>query len=129
MNILHEVFDWVGIPVLVAAFIILYFAQQKFPLRKRVQSIFKRSVINNIISVPSFLLLRFMFLPAMVWLTISNESWQIGLNYLYQWPVWAEFIIAFFVFDYTNYLWHVLNHRIPLLWRFHLVHHTDLDLD
>jgi len=27
------------------------------------------------------------------------------------------------------YVWHRLNHRVPLLWRFHLVHHTDLDLD
>jgi sterol desaturase/sphingolipid hydroxylase (fatty acid hydroxylase superfamily) len=31
--------------------------------------------------------------------------------------------------DYTFYIWHVLMHRIPLLWRFHLVHHVDLDLD
>ena len=31
--------------------------------------------------------------------------------------------------DYTLYLWHVLNHRLPWLWRMHLPHHTDLDLD
>ena len=31
--------------------------------------------------------------------------------------------------DYTIYLWHVLTHKVPLLWRFHLVHHLDLDLD
>jgi sterol desaturase/sphingolipid hydroxylase (fatty acid hydroxylase superfamily) len=30
--------------------------------------------------------------------------------------------------DYTTYLWHRLNHAAPL-WRFHAVHHTDLDLD
>lgn len=129
MNILHEIFDWIGIPVLVSVFIILYFVQQKFPLRKKVQSIWKRSIINNVISIPSFLLLRFMFLPVMIWLTIRNESWHFGLNYLYKLPVWIEFAIAFLIFDYTNYLWHILNHRIPLLWRFHLVHHTDLDLD
>ena len=38
-------------------------------------------------------------------------------------------MIAFLLLDYTNYLWHILNHKIPLLWRFHLVHHTDHDLD
>lgn len=26
-------------------------------------------------------------------------------------------------------MWHRLNHRIPFLWRFHNVHHTDLDMD
>jgi hypothetical protein len=31
--------------------------------------------------------------------------------------------------DYTLYLWHVLTHRVPFLWRFHAVHHIDLDLD
>ncbi|MBC7555609.1 MAG: sterol desaturase family protein, partial [Chryseobacterium sp.] len=38
-------------------------------------------------------------------------------------------IIAFFLLDYSNYLWHVVLHKMPLMWRFHLVHHTDLDLD
>ena len=27
------------------------------------------------------------------------------------------------------YIWHVLTHKVPFLWRFHLVHHVDLDLD
>jgi len=31
--------------------------------------------------------------------------------------------------DYTIYVWHVLTHKVPALWRLHLVHHVDLDLD
>jgi sterol desaturase/sphingolipid hydroxylase (fatty acid hydroxylase superfamily) len=31
--------------------------------------------------------------------------------------------------DYTLYIWHVLTHRVPFLWRFHIVHHADLDMD
>ena len=31
--------------------------------------------------------------------------------------------------DIAFYYWHVPNHRIPLLWRFHNVHHIDPDLD
>lgn len=31
--------------------------------------------------------------------------------------------------DYTLWIWHLLNHHVPLLWRFHRVHHVDLDLD
>ncbi len=38
-------------------------------------------------------------------------------------------LVTFLILDYTNYLWHVLNHQLPMLWRFHLVHHTDPDLD
>jgi len=36
---------------------------------------------------------------------------------------------ALVLMDYTFYVWHVLLHRAPLLWRFHAVHHVDLDLD
>jgi sterol desaturase/sphingolipid hydroxylase (fatty acid hydroxylase superfamily) len=31
--------------------------------------------------------------------------------------------------DYTLYAWHVLTHRVPLLYRFHRVHHSDLEMD
>ncbi len=129
MDILHRVFDWIGIPILVIVFWLLFFIESKFSLRKRVQSKSQRLLINNAISIPSFILLRFMFLPTMIWLTIQNEKIHFGLNYLYELPPWIELLIGFIIFDYVNYLWHILNHRIPLLWRFHLVHHTDHDLD
>jgi sterol desaturase/sphingolipid hydroxylase (fatty acid hydroxylase superfamily) len=44
-------------------------------------------------------------------------------------PDWAEFIVAFLLLDLTFYYWHVANHSIPWLWRFHNVHHVDPDLD
>ncbi|PYJ95520.1 MAG: hypothetical protein DME62_00235 [Verrucomicrobia bacterium] len=31
--------------------------------------------------------------------------------------------------DYAYWWWHWANHMVPLFWRFHNVHHTDLDLD
>lgn len=36
---------------------------------------------------------------------------------------------AVLLLDYTLFLWHILTHRVPGLWRFHRVHHADLDLD
>jgi sterol desaturase/sphingolipid hydroxylase (fatty acid hydroxylase superfamily) len=41
----------------------------------------------------------------------------------------VETLAAVLWMDYTMYLWHILLHRVPLLWRFHLAHHTDLDMD
>jgi sterol desaturase/sphingolipid hydroxylase (fatty acid hydroxylase superfamily) len=38
-------------------------------------------------------------------------------------------IASILLLDYTLYVWHVLTHRLPFLWRFHLPHHVDLDLD
>ena len=40
-----------------------------------------------------------------------------------------EVAAAVVLMDYTLYLWHVVTHRVPFLWRFHVAHHVDLDLD
>ena len=37
--------------------------------------------------------------------------------------------LAFILLDYSLWGWHWLNHRVPLLWRFHAAHHADLDMD
>jgi sterol desaturase/sphingolipid hydroxylase (fatty acid hydroxylase superfamily) len=39
---------------------------------------------------------------------------------------WAA---AFVLLDAWLYLWHRANHAVPLLWRFHRVHHADADMD
>lgn len=41
----------------------------------------------------------------------------------------ATAIIALFLLDLSNYFMHRLKHGVPLLWRFHRVHHTDAHLD
>ena len=43
-------------------------------------------------------------------------------------PKWAQLPLALMLMDYTLFLWHILTHRVPFLWRFHVVHHTDVDL-
>ena len=86
-------------------------------------------MINFIVSIPAFVLLRLLFIPAMIWLAVKNQQWHFGLNYLYDAPLWIHIAISFLLLDYSNYLWHIVLHKFPLMWRFHLVHHTDLDLD
>jgi sterol desaturase/sphingolipid hydroxylase (fatty acid hydroxylase superfamily) len=44
-------------------------------------------------------------------------------------PKSLRVVLGFLLLDYTLYLWHWLNHRVPVLWRFHAVHHIDIDLD
>src|SRR4029079_14575712 len=41
---------------------------------------------------------------------------------------WLEVLLAVVLLDYTLYVWHVLTHQVPWLWRVHRVHHADLDL-
>jgi sterol desaturase/sphingolipid hydroxylase (fatty acid hydroxylase superfamily) len=54
---------------------------------------------------------------------------RLGLIRWLRLPPGLRFVLGFLLLDYTLYLWHRLNHHLPFLWRFHAVHHTDLDLD
>lgn len=42
---------------------------------------------------------------------------------------WIQAVVAVALLDLLTYALHRAFHRAPLLWRFHAVHHTDLDLD
>ena len=42
---------------------------------------------------------------------------------------WQELLASFLLLDLLIYFQHRLFHRTPLFWRFHRMHHTDLDLD
>lgn len=45
------------------------------------------------------------------------------------WPLMLQGIVAFVLGDFLVYWWHRACHRVPVLWRFHSVHHTPVALD
>ncbi len=129
MRLINRVFDKKGTPILAGIFVVLFIAESRRRLRKRTMPRWKRITTNSVVAIPSVPLLRFVLLPVMIWLAKKNKKMKWGINYQYKAPPFIKAFVAFLIMDYTNYLWHVLNHKIPLLWRFHLVHHTDVDLD
>jgi len=129
MNIIKRVFDFRGTPILASVFAALFIAESKWQLRKRVQPRVKRIIINSIVSIPAFGLLRCLFLPVMVKLATKNEQNRFGLYYQYKAHPLFKYTVTILLLDYGSYLWHIVNHKIPLLWRFHVVHHSDADLD
>lgn len=44
-------------------------------------------------------------------------------------PEWMSILLGVFSLDFVIYLQHAMFHFIPVLWRLHRVHHTDLDFD
>jgi sterol desaturase/sphingolipid hydroxylase (fatty acid hydroxylase superfamily) len=57
------------------------------------------------------------------------EDEELGLAPMISRSPAVRVITAVVALDYGLYLWHVLTHRVPFLWRFHLVHHVDLGMD
>jgi hypothetical protein len=67
--------------------------------------------------------------PVVVPLARLVEERRWGLLKVLRLPVRTEILLGAVLLDYTLYLWHILTHKVLLLWRFHQVHHVDLDLD
>jgi sterol desaturase/sphingolipid hydroxylase (fatty acid hydroxylase superfamily) len=59
--------------------------------------------------------------------TVSRwaEAEEFGLLNQIDMSIWATIPVAVLGLDGVSYFWHRANHRIPLLWRFHQVHHSD----
>jgi len=127
MGQIAKLFDKKAAPILSAFFVVLFLLEHKRKLRKTTQPLNKRAATNTIVAIPAFALLRLLFLPIMVKLALTNKNYGIGRRL--KLPPIIDWVVTFLILDYGNYLWHFVNHRIPVLWRFHLVHHTDLDLD
>ena len=57
----------------------------------------------------------------------EERGW--GLFNMVALPSWLELLLALFLLDLAIYLQHRLFHYVPVLWRLHLMHHADLDVD
>ena len=69
------------------------------------------------------------FAAATLLVTEAARVRGFGLLHLLELPAAGRIALAVVIFDAWQYAWHRLNHRIPLLWRFHQVHHSDAELD
>jgi sterol desaturase/sphingolipid hydroxylase (fatty acid hydroxylase superfamily) len=112
------------------AFAALAIAERARPLRARGEPDTPRRLIRNLaLAGISAAAVHVAERPILAPLANAVERHRWGLLPCLGLPAWAETTASVLLMDYTLYLWHVMTHRVPLLWRFHRVHHADLELD
>jgi sterol desaturase/sphingolipid hydroxylase (fatty acid hydroxylase superfamily) len=115
--------------IAVTLFALLFVAERFFPLRKGTQSLLARLCVNLAISVLTFLTAVGLLQPAVHSALRWSAGRSFGLVHLVALPAPIAFVLSLLLMDLTFYYWHLANHRVPVLWRFHNVHHIDPDLD
>ncbi len=108
---------------------LLFLAEVRAPLRRRVRPRGERLAVNVVLALVAGLVVRLAVVPVGIAVAGAAERGGFGVLHWLVAPAAIAWAAGLLLLDYTMYLWHRLNHRVPLLWRFHLVHHTDLDLD
>ncbi len=89
----------------------------------------RRWAVNIAITALNTVALRLAFAAGAVGVAIAAAESGFGLFNWLDWPFWLEALVAFALLDLAVYLQHVLLHAAPGLWRFHRMHHCDLDID
>ncbi|MGJ8681777.1 sterol desaturase family protein [Paraglaciecola sp.] len=74
-------------------------------------------------------LARFLLPMSAFTIAIYAESEQLGLLNNLSLPVYVQIIVSFILIDLAGYLFHRISHTNSILWRFHLVHHSDTNVD
>ena len=90
---------------------------------------YHRLVRNFVLSIPGFAIVRLAMLPIPIAVAMWAKQEHVGLLNWLSVPFSIAIIATFLLMDYAYWWWHWANHMIPLFWRFHNLHHTDLDLD
>lgn len=55
---------------------------------------------------------------------------RFGLLHLFRMPAWLDLLLSIALLDLiAAYIHHRLTHGVPLLWKFHVVHHSDPHVD
>lgn len=60
---------------------------------------------------------------------VAGESGGWGLLRHLKLPAPLAFVVAILLLDLAIYFQHVMFHAVPVLWRLHRVHHSDVDVD
>ena len=120
--------SWGGAAI-VAAVVVGFAAEQRWPLRRRVRPLSERLPTNAAMVALAAAALRLAMIPAALAVASAGERAGVGALRWVPLPAAVAAVLGFLLLDWSVYVWHRLNHRAPLLWRFHVVHHTDLDLD
>lgn len=117
-------------PMLFVALLAIFaVAEALFPRRQRTQLQSKRWFGNLGLLFIGSITARWLLPVAPVAMAIWSQDQGVGLLNQFALPAWISGVLAFLALDLLIYGQHRVFHQVPVLWRLHRMHHTDLDLD
>ena len=108
---------------------LLFLAERAWPLRRPRAALLARLGVNVLVAAIALAVAGTVVRPLVLRVLGLAAETPFGLLGWLTLPPLVEAVLAFLLLDLSFYWWHRANHRVPLLWRFHNVHHFDPDLD
>ena len=113
--------------LLLLSFLLL---ERLFPKRQVASgTTFQRRIFNLSLLFINTVAVRILVPLALFQAAFFAAEEGIGLFNFVKLPLWANLIASIVLFDLLIYLQHVAFHKVPIFWRIHRIHHSDLQFD
>ena len=99
------------------------------PYRKSTVSKTDRWLSNISLAALNAVIINLIFAASIVYTISYVTANKLGILNIFELPYGIKILAAVIAMDFVLYVWHLLNHEVMFLWRFHIVHHSDLNMD
>jgi sterol desaturase/sphingolipid hydroxylase (fatty acid hydroxylase superfamily) len=126
--------DWLQSPsaqsiALLGTFAVVGTWECLWPRRQDVTSLAARWCRSITLTALGALLVKACVPVATIAVALYAQQQHWGALNVAQLPLWAALVLGVVALDLATYAVHRLFHAVPLLWRLHQVHHSDLEFD
>lgn len=113
----------------VGGFVLLLLVELVRPFKSPADHRLRRYAINFFIIGSNMLFLSVLLGGVLIAAYHAFELHRWGLLHALHVAGWWNAALTVVVLDGVTYLWHRAYHGLPVMWRMHRVHHSDLDVD
>ena len=116
--------------ILVGGLLIFWIIEGAIPLlpMRYKKTKLKHAAVNFGFTVIHLIIHTFLAI-LIVSLSVWCQESGFGLVYWFNANVLLTIIIGVLALDFSSWLVHLVMHKTPVLWRFHLIHHSDNNVD
>jgi sterol desaturase/sphingolipid hydroxylase (fatty acid hydroxylase superfamily) len=120
---------WIRLGFFFGILILMFLWEMMIPRRPLTTSKRTRWFSNLSLVLVDSVAVRLAFPAGLTGVAFLAQQRGWGLFNLLELPLLLEIVFGVLILDLAIYLQHVMFHSVPLLWRLHMVHHSDMDID
>lgn len=121
--------SWFRSLILIGGIVLFWLAEGLFPLFKNKYKKYRHGGINLFFTA-MLAIINFSFASTLLLASDYFSENEIGLLYILELPLWAKIIVGVLLLDLIGaYFVHWVEHKVKWMWKFHLIHHSDTNVD
>jgi len=115
--------------LLIGGLVIFWALEGALPLYIFRYNKYKHAGINLFFTLTT-IIINFGMAGILLWASDKVSANQFGLLYLITMPLWVQMVVGLLLMDFIGaYSIHFIEHKIKWMWKFHLIHHSDTNVD